>query len=107
MFCPKCGTQNADTNKYCRNCRENLKVVSLAMKRRLPVVLASKVDEVLDRKSERFRRDSIYNALAGASCLSIGLIGRSGFEFWYLILLSCLGFGTSLWEYLVYRRSLS
>ena len=58
MYCPKCGTENAETNKFCRACRENLKVVSQAMKR-LPVVLASRFDQMLDSRSERFRRDSV------------------------------------------------
>jgi hypothetical protein len=58
MYCPKCGTENAETNKFCRACRENLKVVSQAMKQRLPVVLASKFDQMLDSRSERFRPDS-------------------------------------------------
>jgi len=48
MYCPKCGTENAETNKFCRACRENLKVVSQAMKQRLPVVLASRLDQMLD-----------------------------------------------------------
>ena len=53
MYCPKCGTENAEANKFCRACRENLKVISQAMKRRLPVVLASKLDQMLDSRSER------------------------------------------------------
>jgi len=59
MYCPKCGTENAETNKFCRACRENLKVVSQAMKQRLPVMLASRFDQMLDSRSERFRRDSV------------------------------------------------
>jgi hypothetical protein len=58
MYCPKCGTENAETNNFCRACRENLKVVSGAMKQRLPVLLASKFDQMLDSRSERFRLDS-------------------------------------------------
>jgi zinc-ribbon domain len=58
MYCPKCGTENAETNKFCRACRGNLKVVSQAMKQRLPVLLARKFDQMIDSRGERFRPDS-------------------------------------------------
>ena len=57
MYCPKCGIQNDET-KFCRGCGENLKVISQAMSKRLPVILASKMDAYLERKNERFRRNS-------------------------------------------------
>jgi uncharacterized membrane protein YvbJ len=65
MFCPRCATQNSDDAKYCRACRENLKVIAQAMTRHLPMVLVGKVDEFIERRNERLRRDSIFAYLSG------------------------------------------
>src|SRR5262249_10462599 len=106
MYCPKCGTENAETNKFCRACRENLKVVSQAMKQRLPVVIASKLDQMLDSRSERFRRDSVISFLMGllflvARLSGSGLLSKSN-GMWILPT-----FLFSAWSYLAYRRSLA
>jgi len=108
MYCPKCGTENAEANKFCRACRENLKVVSQAMKQRLPVVLASKFDQMLDSRSERFRRDSVLLFLMGlvflvAKWSATGAWGNGGGVY---ILISPI-FLFSAWSYLAYRRSLA
>src|SRR2546428_5929751 len=73
MYCPKCGIQNNDETKFCRGCGENLKVVLQAMSRRLPVILVSRVDAYLERKNERFRRDSILGAVVGSLWLLYGV----------------------------------
>jgi hypothetical protein len=108
MYCPKCGTENAETNNFCRACRENLKVVSQAMMQRLPVVLASRFDQMLDSRSERFRRDSILGFLLGLLFFAGGL-PEIGATFIDLILLgfSCYYFLFGFWSYLAYRRSLA
>jgi len=110
MFCPKCGTENPETNKYCRACRENLKVISQAMKQRLPVVIASKLDQMLDSRSERFRRDSILCFLFGAGFLLYGLVGWIQGSKGHRGPLIFLAVGVLLfgvWQYLAYKRSLS
>jgi len=114
MFCPKCGTENPEANKYCRTCRENLQLVSQAMKKRLPVMIVSKLDAALERLSERYRRDSILflvfsvwapiaTAIIAASknpsTRPVGLfLGALGF---------LIGLLLSLWSYLAYKRSLT
>lgn len=108
MYCPNCGTENAETNKFCRACRENLKVVSQAMKQRLPVVLASRFDQMLDSRSERFRRDSVISFLMGLIFLAArwsrsGAFGNSYGDFGWIL----LTFLFSAWSYLAYRRSLA
>ena len=108
MYCPKCGTENAETNKFCRACRENLKVVSQAMKRRLPVVLASRFDQMFDSRSERFRRDSVIYFLMGfiflvARWSGSGAFGNSYGDFYWIL----PTFLFSAWSYLAYRRSLA
>ena len=82
MYCPKCGTENVETNKYCRACCGNLKVVSQAMKQRLPVVIASRLDQMLDSRSERFRRDSVLSFLVALVLLVAGLWGDG---FWLFV----------------------
>ncbi len=107
MYCPKCGIQNNDGTKFCRGCGENLKVISQAMSRRLPVILASKVDAYLERKNERFRRDSILAAVIGCIWLLYGLRGlvTGGAVAWFPIVVGCLALLWALWEHMVYKHS--
>jgi hypothetical protein len=110
MYCPKCGIQNSDETRFCRGCGENLKVISQAMSRRLPVILASKMDAYLERKNERFRRNSIIAAVAGCFWLLYGvraLVTGVGTIAGFPIVMGCLTLLWGLWEHLVYKRSLS
>lgn len=107
MYCPKCGKENAETNKYCRACRENLIVISQAMKQRLPVVIASRLDQMLDSRSERFRRDSILCFLMGLVCLIAGWSKSFGLFGTLLLIMSPMILLQGVWEYLAYRRSLA
>ncbi len=113
MFCPRCGTENPETNKYCRSCRENLQLVSQAIKNHLPVVLASKVDQLLDSRSERFRRDSLLNLLMSLTILFGGLISwRKGYSGpfstpLFFLPLALVWAWDAAREYRAYKRSLS
>ncbi len=112
MYCPKCGIQNNDETKFCRGCGENLKVVSQAMSRHLPVILASKMDAYLERKNSRIRRDSIYGALSGTIFLICGLYfiieGKTSWaRSLFFVATGCIALLWSLWDHLVYKRSLS
>src|SRR5215212_944674 len=49
MYCPHCGAQNAQSTKFCRGCGEDLRLVSQAVTKSLPLVIAQKVDEAIDR----------------------------------------------------------
>jgi hypothetical protein len=113
MFCPKCGAENPETNQFCRACRENLQVISQAMKSHLPLVIASKVDQILDSRSERFRRDSFLRLLMSLTVLTGCLISwKNGYdehhmETW-LYLVAAISFANqALFEYRAYKRSLS
>ena len=111
MYCPKCGIQNDDETKFCRGCGENLKVISQAMSRRLPVILASKMDAYLERKNSRIRRDSIYNFFGGCLFIFMGLYSviRTGAFWsssWYFAIVGCFMLVWSLWDHMVYKRSL-
>lgn len=109
MYCPKCGTQNNGDVKFCRGCGENLKVISQAMSRRLPVILASKMDAYFERKNERFRRDSILSAIIGSLWLLFGikiLITGGGSLPGFPIIVGCVMLIWSFWQHLVYERTL-
>jgi len=112
MYCPKCGIQNNDETKFCRGCGENLKVISQAMTRRLPVILASKMDAYLERKNERIRRDSILAAFNGCLFIFLALYnvignGASWSRWWIFLALGPFMLLWSLWDHWVYKRSLS
>jgi len=80
------------------------------MSRRLPVILASKVDAYLERKNERFRRNSIIAAVAGCLWLLYGvgpLVTGVGTIAGFPIVMGCLTLLWGLWEHMVYKRSLS
>jgi predicted phage tail protein len=49
MYCPHCGAQNAKETKFCRSCGEDLRLVTQAVTRSLPLVIAHRVDEAIDR----------------------------------------------------------
>jgi len=110
MYCPKCGTQNADTNKYCRACREDLQLVSQALNKHLPMMLAGRIDSVLASKSERFRRDSFLSLAVASGCLASGLAELSRRETRWLPFFLVAAAGCfllfSLWNYLAYKYSL-
>ncbi len=106
MFCPKCGTENSDTTKYCRACSESLLIVAQAMKKRLPVMIAGKLDAALEQSSERFRRDTFIFLICGVGML-ITTIGwrQDSWTSWlnpFFTLWFFLGGGLS---YLIYKRS--
>lgn len=49
MYCPHCGAQNAQDSKFCRGCGEDLRLVSQAVTKSLPLMIAHRVDEAIDR----------------------------------------------------------
>ena len=111
MYCPRCGTQNDDSMKYCRSCGENLGVVSLLLARHLPAKIITKLDDFLEWKNERLRRDSISSAICGGIFLFLSIyhLATEGFSFTvgFTLICACTLFFWSIWYYLVYQRSLS
>lgn len=49
MYCPHCGAQNAQETKFCRGCGEDLRLVSQAVTKSLPLLVAHRIDEAIDR----------------------------------------------------------
>jgi len=112
MYCPQCGLENSDDLKFCRGCGENLKVISLAMARRLPAFLVRKMDAYIESKNRGLRRQSIGNAVLGSLFIFLGLYdvigeGASWGSEWFLVAYGCFMVFLGLWDHLVFKRSLS
>jgi len=78
------------------------------MSRHLPVILASKLDEFIERRNERIRRDGIILYVFGVASLFYGIWGpaqendlRTG------LVLAFIYFLMGTWRMLAYKRSLS
>jgi hypothetical protein len=87
MYCPHCGAQNVQDTKFCRGCGEDLRLVSQAVTKSLPLMIAHRVDEALDRgrdgwqSYQLFRREhrKAYGQVLMALCSLFAVV-------WVLIL---------------------
>ena len=62
MYCPHCGTQNLPETKYCRSCGRDLRLVAQAITKSLPLVIAQKVDDAIDRGRGGWRSYQLFRA---------------------------------------------
>ena len=62
MYCPHCGTQNLSETKYCRSCGRDLRLVAQAITKSLPLVIAQKVDDAIDRGRGGWRSYQLFRA---------------------------------------------
>jgi hypothetical protein len=88
MFCPKCGTQNPETGKFCRSCGTDLGNVSAALSGNLK---PSPPLPLIDRKGKRMSWDNAFGKLfMGVAFLVISVVlaltgAGKGWWFWMLI----------------------
>jgi hypothetical protein len=80
MYCPHCGTQNLPDTKYCRSCGQDLRLVSQAITKSLPLLIAQRVDDAIDRGRGGWRSYQLFRtenrrpyaqALMGLSALFV------------------------------------
>jgi hypothetical protein len=80
MYCPHCGTQNLPDTKYCRRCGRDLRLVAQAITKSLPLLIAQRVDDAIDRGRGGWRSYQLFRvenrrpyaqALMGLSALFI------------------------------------
>ncbi|NOT47917.1 MAG: hypothetical protein HOP17_09255 [Acidobacteria bacterium] len=79
MFCPKCGTQNPETGKFCRSCGVDLGNVSAVLSGDLPAHLTSPAMAEIQNKARR-RNDpnevyasAIRNMVSGLGFLIVAI----------------------------------
>lgn len=119
MYCPHCGAQNAQEAKFCRGCGEDLRLVSQAVTRSLPLVIAHRVDEAIDRGRGGWRSYQLFRkehrkaygqVLLGLASLFVVvwtlLLGRGSVPFagGFLLVTSLTLTATSAHEIWVRRR---
>ena len=87
MFCPKCGTQNPETGKFCRSCGTDLGNVSQALSGR-PI---NQTTNLVDRKGKPISYEraivKLFTGLAFiAVSIALALTGAGrGWWFWMLV----------------------
>ncbi len=62
MYCPHCGTQNLPETKYCRSCGRDLRLVAQAITKSLPLVIAQRVDQAIDRGRGGWRSYQLFRS---------------------------------------------
>ena len=106
MFCPKCGTQNPETGKFCRSCGTDLGNVSQALSGR-PI---NQPAPLFDRKGKPINYErAIVKLFTGiafiAVAIALALTGNGrGWWFWMLIpAFTSLGAGVA--QYVQLRKA--
>ena len=108
MYCPQCAAPNSDDVRFCRVCGENLTVIAQAMSRHLPLMWVSKLDDYLEQKHERLRRDSMLTGLSGLFLLLSGIwqwTHAGGWPTAFMLVGALILFLVSTWDLLAYKRS--
>ena len=117
MFCPKCGTQNPETGKFCRSCGTDLATVSDALAGKTsgkspgfgmfePVQPMS----LTDRKGKPIHWESVFGKLfMGLAFLVVaillGVTGK-GNGWWFWMLIPAFGMlGSGMAHYMQLKRS--
>lgn len=95
MFCPKCGTENPETGRFCRSCGTDLSAVAGVVSGELQLpkqsnLAAHKVRGNLKDKSEIFG-ESVRNILMGVGFLVVSIVlfttGVAGGKAWWWAML--------------------
>lgn len=99
MFCPKCGTQNPETGKFCRSCGTDIGVVTSVLSGKIPIAdgnafALAKLENTgkLPKHPDEIFADGIKETFGGAGFVAValvlaftGLIGGKVWWFWLLI----------------------
>ena len=93
MFCPKCGSQNAENLRFCRSCGTELEAVSAAMSGKLTLRNNnSRDDNESSDDSDKLWNSFITKTLTGLAFIFIaifltvsGKLGGNVWGFWLLI----------------------
>ncbi len=114
MFCPKCGTENLETGKFCRSCGTDIGVVTNALAGKIPganefdyaLAESEKKDKLRNDPDEVFA-DGIKEIFGGLGFVAVavilaltGVIGGKVWWFWLLIpAAAVIGYGIAdMWK---------
>src|SRR5215475_12386587 len=110
MFCPACGVENDQENtRFCRACGTDLRAVSQALGKSVPVRLASSLDAYLENRFQRNFANGVLNLIAFVALIAVGsghlIFGwlRLGAFF---VGLGFLALVLGIWDIWIYRRNL-
>src|SRR5512132_2147107 len=87
MYCPHCGVLNAEETKYCRGCGEDLRLVAQAVTKSLPLVIAQRVDDAIDRGRGGWRSYQIFRTEHRKSLAQIAFASASLFVVVWILML--------------------
>ena len=110
MYCPACGVEdNQESARFCRACGADLRAVSRAMSKSLPVRIASTLDEYLENRFQRNFANGVLNLVAFVALLAVG--AGSLVNGWlklgiFMLALSALSLFLGVWDIWIYRRNL-
>jgi hypothetical protein len=116
MFCPKCGTQNPETGKFCRACGTDLGNVSAVISGNLPANLTDAGVAHIHHEARRRRDpnevfgDSVKNIILGIGFLVVSIVllvtnVANGKNWWWAMLFPAFGLlASGISCYLKYQR---
>ena len=104
MFCPKCGTQNPETGKFCRSCGTDLGNVSQALSDR-PVIAAP----LLDRKGRPVSYErAIVKFFTGLAFIAVAcalaFAGNARTWWFWLLIPAFTSIGAGVAQYVQLRK---
>lgn len=116
MFCPKCGTQNPETGKFCRSCGVDLGNVSAAMSGDLPAHFTDAGVAEIHHKAKRrsdpneVYADAIKSIISGIGFLIVSMAllftgVAGGRAWWWAMLFPAFGLlSKGISEYMKYGK---
>jgi hypothetical protein len=110
MYCPTCGIENNQQDaRFCRACGADLRAVSRALSKSLPVKIANTLEAYLENRYQQNLRSGIVNLIAFIALLSVGL-GHLYFGWLkagaFMVALGGLSLFFGVWDIWIYRRNL-
>ena len=105
MFCPKCGGQNPETGKFCRNCGTDLSNVSQALTGNRP-----SARPLLDHKGRPVSWErAITKLFSGLAFIVVAIalgFSREGNGWWYWMLIpGFMGLGAGIAQFVQLRKA--
>lgn len=106
MFCPKCGTSNTETGKFCRSCGTDLGNITAALSGHLP---QQQPAVILDQKGKPIDwQSAITKFSTGLAFLVVSLVlsmSRMGRAWWFWLLIPAfIMIGTGIAQYIQLKK---